>query len=67
MAMELAMLILARNAVSASADLALSRFATSSALWKLNKTVVDAYRALYVKIAIRRRDRKIVVTPRRSR
>mmetsp|Transcript_19090 Transcript_19090/g.28797 ORF Transcript_19090/g.28797 Transcript_19090/m.28797 type:complete len:228 (+) Transcript_19090:401-1084(+) len=58
--------MLAKKAVSLFKDEPL-RAATRAARWKLSKTVVDAYKALYVKIHINKRERKIVVMPRSNR
>mmetsp|Transcript_25853 Transcript_25853/g.39637 ORF Transcript_25853/g.39637 Transcript_25853/m.39637 type:complete len:84 (-) Transcript_25853:2419-2670(-) len=58
--------MLAKKAVSVSTLLLDERFATSSARWKDNSTVVVAYKALYVNIVMRSLDRNIVVMPRNN-
>ena len=66
-AMDDAMLIWARNAVSDSVELDALRLATRAARWNDSNTEVDAYNALYVKMAMSSRDLSIVLIPRRSR
>ena len=63
-----AVLILAKKAVFDTAlDPLDERLATNSALWNDKSTDVEAYRALYVNIAIKRRDLRMVVIPRSNR